>query len=228
MLLYHCASARSFRPLWMLEEMGLPYELKMLPFPPRVLARDYLDINPLGTIPLLIDGETRMTESSAICHYLATRHGPSNLAVAVDEPDYGSYLNWISFGEATLTFPQALVLRYSRLEPPERRQPQVAEDYQKWFFGRLRAVEAATAHHDTLCGGRFTAADISVGYALMFAAELKLDAGFTPAIAGYWQRLQAREGFQRALAAQDKASAEQDIVSAPWGPVERPAAPPAG
>ena len=49
--LYHCMSARSFRPLWMLEELGLPYELRMLPFPPRVLARSYLDLNTLGTIP---------------------------------------------------------------------------------------------------------------------------------------------------------------------------------
>src|SRR4051794_35469867 len=55
-ILYHCHGARSFRPLWMLEEMGLPYELKMLPFPPRVLAKDYLGINPLGTIPFMIDG----------------------------------------------------------------------------------------------------------------------------------------------------------------------------
>ena len=65
--LYHCVSARSFRALWMLEELSLPYALRMLPFPPRVLARSYLEINPLGTIPLMIDGATRMTESAAIC-----------------------------------------------------------------------------------------------------------------------------------------------------------------
>jgi len=48
--LHHCVSARSFRPLWMLEELGIPYDLKMMPFPPRVLARSYLEINPLGTV----------------------------------------------------------------------------------------------------------------------------------------------------------------------------------
>ena len=79
--LYHCAAARSFRPLWMLEELGLPYELKMLPFPPRVFAKEYLAINPLGTIPFMIDGDTKMTESSGICHYLGTRHGPTPLIV---------------------------------------------------------------------------------------------------------------------------------------------------
>ena len=124
--LYHCASARSFRPLWALEELGLPYELKMLPFPPRFLKREYLELNPLGTIPLLIDGDTRMTESAAICQYLVSRYGPTPLAVAVDDPAYGAFLNWLHFGEATLTFPQTLVLRYSRLEPDEKKNPQVA------------------------------------------------------------------------------------------------------
>ncbi|HVV40646.1 MAG TPA: glutathione S-transferase N-terminal domain-containing protein, partial [Nitrobacter sp.] len=133
--LYHCAAARSFRPLWTLEELGLSYDLRMLPFPPRVLAKDYLGINPLGTIPLLLDGDTRMTESVAIAHYLVTRYGPTPLAVTTNEPDYGAFLNWLHFGEATLTFPQTLVLRYAQLEPEERRNPQVATDYAKWFHG---------------------------------------------------------------------------------------------
>ena len=81
--LYHCEAARSFRPLWMLEELSLTYELKMLPFPPRVLAKDYLALNPLGTIPFMKDGETRMTESSGICHYLATKYGPTPLVVGL-------------------------------------------------------------------------------------------------------------------------------------------------
>ena len=73
--LYHCVSARSFRPLWMLEELCVPYRLRMLPFPPRVHARQYLEDNPLGTVPLMKDGATRMTESAAMCQYLAARHG---------------------------------------------------------------------------------------------------------------------------------------------------------
>jgi hypothetical protein len=102
--LYHCHAARSFRPLWMLEEMGLPYDLKMLPFPPRVFAKEYLSLNPLGTIPLMIDGETKLTESSGICHYLGARHGPTPLIVGVDEAAYGVFLNWMYFSDATLTF----------------------------------------------------------------------------------------------------------------------------
>ena len=210
--LYHCAAARSFRPLWTLEELGLPYELKMLPFPPRVFAKEYLGINPLGTIPLLLDGETRMTESAGIAQYLVSRYGPTPLAVDVDEPDYGAFINWLHFGEATLTFPQALVLRYTQLEPEERRSPQVATDYAKWFFGRLRAVEAATAKSDTLCAGRFTAADIVIGYALRLADNIGLSKDFGPNVAAYWQRLQARDGYQRAVAAEVLAGDQQQVA----------------
>ncbi|HEX5379364.1 MAG TPA: glutathione S-transferase family protein [Phenylobacterium sp.] len=201
--LYHCADARSFRALWALEELGLAYDLKMLPFPPRALAPEYLQENPLGTIPLLVDGETRMTESAAIVQYLATRDGPTVLSVEPGDPAYGAWLNGLHFGEATLTFPQTLVLRYTRLEPRERRNPQVAEDYGRWFVARLRAVDARLAEGGGwCCAGRFTGADISVGYALLLAQTLGLDERFSPAVADYWSRLQAREGFQAAKRAQ--------------------------
>jgi glutathione S-transferase len=214
--LYHCTAARSFRPLWALEELGLAYDLKMLPFPPRAFAKQYLALNPLGTIPLLIDGDTRMTESAAVLQYLVTRHGPTPLAVGIDEPGYGAYLNWLHFGEATLTFPQTLVLRYGKLEPEERRSPQVATDYAKWFFGRLRAVEAAVTGNETLCAGRFTVADISVGYALLLAERIGLAKDFGPAVAAYWQRLQARAGFRRAVNAENAAGEQQKAVSRWW------------
>src|SRR5947199_8249815 len=210
--LYHCHAARSFRPLWMLEEMGLPYELEMLPFPPRVFAKEYLALNPLGTIPYMIDGETRMTESSGICHYLGTRYGPSPLIVGPDEPDYGAFLNWMYFSDATLTFPQTLVLRYTQLEPEERRNPQVATDYAKWFLGRLRAVEAATGKAHMLCAGRFTAADITVGYALRLAERIGLAKDFGPHVSAWWQRLQARDGYRRAVAAETRAGEEQQVA----------------
>jgi glutathione S-transferase len=210
--LYHCDAARSFRPLWMLEELGLAYELKMLPFPPRVLAKDYLALNPLGTIPYLIDGDTRMTESAGICHYLGIKYGPTPLMVSPDEPAYGAFLNWMYFSDATLTFPQTLVLRYSELEPEERRSPQVATDYAKWFFGRLRAVEAATAMAGTLCANRFTAADIVIGYALRLASNIGLARDFGPNVAAYWDRLQQRDGYKRAVQAERRAGVEQNVA----------------
>lgn len=219
--LYHCVSARSIRPLWLLEEIGLPYQLHMLPFPPRALAKPFLAHNPLGTVPLLIDGDTRMTESAAMCQYLAARYAPDALDVAPTDPSYGSYLNWLHMSDATLTFPQTLVLRYTHFEPPERRQPQVVADYSKWFLARLRGVEQALAGQSYLCAGRFTAADVAVGYALQLAEHLGLDTQFTPQVQAYWQRLRQRPAFQRALAVEREAAIEQDVDPTP-APALRP------
>ncbi len=200
--LYHCKGSRSLRPLWMLEELALPYELHVLPFPPRVLQKEYLAINPLGTVPCFFDGEMRMTESPAICHYLGEKYaaaqGKADLHIPSSDPDYGRYLNWLYFSDATLTFPQTLVLRYTQLEPPERRQPQVVEDYRKWFYGRLRAVDAALQQSDYLVKGRFTAADIAIGFALHLATLIGIDGDFPPAVRAYLDRLRARDAFKRA------------------------------
>jgi glutathione S-transferase len=212
-VLYHCANARSFRVLWALEEMGLDYELVMLPFPPRVLAPQFLQQNPLGTVPLFVDGAVRMTESAAICHYLAARDSSNGWAVAPHEgAAFAAYLNALHFGEATLTFPQAVVLRYALFEPAERRQPQVAEDYSRWFLARLNAFAAVMGSEDYVAAGRFTVADISVGYALKLAQVSGLAAEFPPVIVDYWERLQARAGYQRAMAAQERAGIAQGVM----------------
>ena len=178
-------------------------------------AREYLDINPLGTIPLLVDGATRMTESAAICQYLCARHAPTPLQILPSEEEFGTYLNYLYFGEATLTFPQTLVLRYSRSEPLSGRQPVIAEDYTKWFLARLRTLEPLLAAHDYLCGGRFTAADVSVGYSLMLAQYLGLVGRFTPAVSAYWDRLQQRDAFVRALRSQEAAALTQGLSTTP-------------
>jgi glutathione S-transferase len=198
--LYHCPDARSFRALWALEELGLPYKLHILPFPPRIEQPEYLQVNPLGTIPFLVDGDSQMSESAAIVQYLATRYGPSDLAVPVDDPAYAAWLNWLHFGEATLTFPQTLVLRYRTFEPG--RAEVAADDYARWFLSRLKHVDRALANGDWLCAGRFTAADISVGYALLLANHLKLLEAAPPAVQAYWKRLKERPAFQAAKRAQ--------------------------
>ena len=154
-----------------------------------------------------------MTESSGICHYLGIKYGPTPLMVDAADPDYGAFLNWMYFSDATLTFPQTLVLRYSQLEPEERRNPQVATDYAKWFLGRLRAVEAAAAKGETLCAGRFTAADIVIGFALRLAESTGLAKDFGPNVAAYWARLQEREGYRRAVAAERRAGVEQNVAA---------------
>lgn len=200
MKLWHCKNARSLRPLWTLEEMGLPYELENLPFPPRMLRKEFLAINPLGTVPYFIDGEVRMTESSAICLYLVERYPDHGLAVAREHAEYGDYLNWLFHSDATLTFPQTIVLRYTALEPEERRLPQAVADYRKWYLARLRLLDAHLLGREFLCAGRFTIADVAIGYALYLGQTLGMAGEYAPQTQEYLARLKERPAFQRALA----------------------------
>ena len=196
--LWHCKGARSVRPLWTMEEMGLDYQLEVMQFPPRFMHSGYTEINPIGTVPFFTDERVAMTESAGISQYLVDRYGPTELALTVDEPDYGLYLNWLHRSDATLTFPQTLVLRYSQLEPEERRLPQVVEDYSKWFFSRLRSLEIALDERQYLCADRFTIADVSVGYALYLAESLGLRDGFKAQTNAYYERIKARPAFVKA------------------------------
>ncbi|MCA6296972.1 MAG: glutathione S-transferase family protein [Phenylobacterium sp.] len=198
MKLYHCADARSLRPLWALEELGAEYELVNMAFPPRATYPGYLNINPLGTVPTFVDGEVTLTESTGICHYLGEKFAPTDLRVDPSEPAYGAYLNWMYRSDATLTFPQTIVLRYTRLEPKERRLPQAAEDYTVWYLSRLRSVEAALEDREFLCAGRFTMADIAVHYALFLGETLGLAERYKPRSRDYLERLKERPAFRRA------------------------------
>ncbi|MEM9668855.1 MAG: glutathione S-transferase family protein [Pseudomonadota bacterium] len=203
MKLYHCADARSFRPLWALEELGLDYELEVMPFPPRSQRPGYRDINPLGTVPTLVDGDVSLTESSGICHYLAERNAPTSLRVAPDEDGYGDYTNWLFRSDATLTFPLTIVLRYTQMEPDERKLPQAAEDYSIWFLSRLRSVESALeGGKDFLVADRFTMADIVTHYALFLGRTVGLEERYKPNCIRYLDLHMQRPAFQRAQAKQ--------------------------
>jgi len=98
------------------------------------------------------------------------------------------------------------VLRYTRLEPEDRRLQQAVDDYTQWFLSRLRHVTRALGNSPWLCADRFTMADISVGYALLLARNLGLDHKFSPEVAAYWERLSALPSFRAAKQAQRGAS----------------------
>ena len=214
MKLWHCVGARSLRALWALEEMGLRYDVEVRPFPPRVFRRAYLDDNVLGTVPLFVDGATRMTESSAICQYLVDRHGQWDFGLRPEHAQYGAYLNWLHHADSTLTFPQTIAMRYFHLEPTPEKQP-VAVDYGKWFFARLRLLDAHLLEHEWLVDGRFTIADICVGYALYLADTLRLgeacERALQPQTAAYLERLRERPAFARADAIGRDGAAESPI-----------------
>jgi glutathione S-transferase len=195
--IYSCNDSRGVRPMWTAEEMGLEYESVMMPFPPRLFHKEFMDVNILGTIPYLIDGEVEMTESVAMCQYLVDLYGPTDLKVTSDEQDYHHFLNWLAHSDATLTFPQTVVLRYSLQEVGVA--DKAAEGYRRWFVSRLKLLEKSLDSREYLCSNRFTIADICVGYAIYLAKTLQIEEAFKPNIKRWTDMLFARKGFQSAI-----------------------------
>ena len=189
--------SRAIRPIWTAEEMGLDYELTMMPFPPRVFMKEYLDVNMLGTIPYLIDGEVKMTESVAMAQYLVEKYGPTDLRVLPDEPDYPSYLNWLFHSDATLTFPQTVVLRYKLQEPGVA--DAAVDGYSRWFVSRLKLLETTLEDREFLCSDRFTIADICVSYAITLADSLGIEQAFKPNIKRWTDMLFEREAYKKSM-----------------------------
>ncbi len=195
-ILHHCAGARSFRCLWAAEEAGFALTLKQWPFPPRAFAPEYKEINPLGTVPGWEEDGHLLTESAAICQRIAMG---TALEVLPEEPDHLLYLNWLHRSDATLTFPLAIMIRYTQVEPRERRLAQAVEDYKGFFLGRAKSIEAALADgREWLVAGRFTIADICVGYAVYLADSFALVPELGPATQNWYARLTDRAGFKAA------------------------------
>jgi len=193
--IYHCEHSRGMRPIWTAEEMGIKYSVKMLPFPPRVHKKEFLKINILGTIPYMIDGSIKMTESVAMSQYIVDKYGSSKLNVEKTESDYGNYLNWLYHSDATLTFPQTIFMRYKLFEPGIA--DNAATGYRKWFVSRLRLLEKELENREYLCCDRFTIADICVGYALYLAKFIKIDEAFTPNIKRWTDAIFERNSFKK-------------------------------
>ncbi len=197
-ILYTCAQSRGLRATWAAEEAGVDIDLRLLPFPPRYLSPEYLDINPLGTVPLLVDGEAQMTESCAIAHYLATRGVSNELVVAPGEADYGEYLDYTYHADATLTFPQTVYMRFALFEK-EKGLAAAGDAYAKWFEKRLVKIERRLEGREYLCADRFTIADICVGYALILAQSVGLEDRLSDSLKPYRDRLTARDAYKRAF-----------------------------
>jgi glutathione S-transferase len=202
-VLHTCARSRGLRATWAAEEAGVDIDLRILPFPPRYLAPEYLDLNPLGTVPLLVDGATRLTESCAIAHYLATREGYTPLAIAPGEEDYGAYLDYTYHADATITFPQTVYMRFAIFEK-DKGWAEAGHAYAKWFHKRLVKVEQRLEGREFLCADRFTVADICIGYALILAQSVGLDEGVPQSLKDYRARLTARPSYQRAFTREEE------------------------
>ena len=197
--LYHAPNARSLRVLWALEELGASVEVKTLPFPPRVKQPDYLSISPAGTVPALVDGDRVMTESLAICEYLAAKHG-SSLLVAPGEPERAPFLEWLWYGESTLMTPISRMGRVAGLPVKGEAIDFVLADARESLMARLKSLEQRLEGRDFLVAGRLTLADISVGYPLHLIAVFGIDVPLGARTSAYREGLRMRPAFVRAAA----------------------------
>ena len=201
---YSAPNTRAIRVIWVLEEIGAKAEIKSMPYPPRQHAPDYFAVNPTGMVPLLIDGEVRLSESMAICDYLATKHG-SPLVVPTDDPERPQFLQWLWYGESTLMTPLSRLNIVRQVEHQFGRKagPEVdaiiagARDH---LAQRLKMLEQRLEGRDFLAAGRLTLADISVSYPLHLVGMLGVGNLLGPRSVAYHERLCARPAYQRALA----------------------------
>jgi glutathione S-transferase len=199
MTVYSAPDTRAIRVIWVLEEIGAKAEIKSMPYPPRQHAPDYFAVNPTGLVPLLIDGEVRLSESMAICDYLATKHG-SPLVVPPDDPERAQFLQWLWYGESTLMTPMS---RLNIVRQVERKGPEVEAiiaGARNHVAERLKMLEQRLEGCDFLAAGRLTLADISVSYPLHLVGLLGLDDLLGPRSAAYRERVRARPAYQRAVA----------------------------
>lgn len=191
---------RGFRVIWLLEEMGLPYRLRDVDLLAGVENDpEFLAINPAGYIPALVDGNITMVESIAILEYLIARHGPTPLAPAPRDPAYGRYQQFLHLGEAGLAMAWTVVDCSAKLAPQDEKNNWGARFAREIFERRLGLVTRQLTHSPYLAGDQFTAADISVVYALEYAERGGFRFGHGER--AYIARCTARQGYRSAMAA---------------------------
>jgi glutathione S-transferase len=196
--LYHAPRARSVRPLWLLEEMGVPYEtvsLKLGEKPPELV-----EINPGATIPLMIDGDVVLFESITMLEYIAETYGPTPLALSSDHPHYWDYRQMLMWGEATLASPLNFVVGTVFRAPEDQRANYTIDLVRETFAKRMGVVEKQLARAPYMAGEEFTLADISVSYSISLAKDVEafdLRHTVSDAVRDYLRRLSERPAFQR-------------------------------
>ena len=195
---YGAPPTRSLRVLWMLEEMGLSYEVRPVDFATREQDAEFTAINPAAAFPSFRDGAVAMMESCAILEYLAARYGPTPLAPGPDDPTFPAYLTFLHFGEASLAGPMNVIIASRFMAPEGEKRNWGAGWVMDNFVRKSAALVRRLKESPYLAGPDFTAADISCGYAIGFARSLGAGDRLDPILGEYLARLTAREAYKRA------------------------------
>jgi glutathione S-transferase len=191
MQLYWSPRSRSFSAIWLLEETGLPYERVLTDITTGAQkAPEFLEINPMGKVPALKDGDAALGEAAAICGYVADRYPQTKLAPGPADPKRGRYLQWLFFSPSCLE--PALIQIFTKIEVPSSTAA--------WGSATqvFDVLDAALAKGPWILGEAFSAADIMIGSGLNFAVRLFKMVPSRPSFDAYIARCVARPAFQRA------------------------------
>ncbi len=199
---HHLGKSQSERIVWLCEELGLPYELKTYARAPLLAPPEYKALHPLGSAPVITDGDLVLAESGAIVEYITAKYADGRLTLSADHPDFADYLYWFHFANGTLQAALGRSMLLGRLK--------LAGDDPVLAMARGRLdnafnlVEARTKEADYFAGKEFTAADIMMGFSLTTMRHfMPYDYARLPNLRAYLQRIGSRPAYQRAMAKGD-------------------------
>ena len=200
MLTLHFApNSRAGRIVWLLEELGLPYEINKMAFHPQDLKSDeHRARHPLGRVPVLDDGDIRIFESGAIVDYVIARHKNGGLRPADDAPEFPEFLQWFHYCEGMVMPPVNTIVVQTVLLPQDRRDEKALGQAQRLLAKALEPVNEALEGRDYLIGD-FSAADIMLGHACFMSDRLGCVSDEMPHLKAYVERVASRPHFKTAI-----------------------------
>ena len=197
--LYYAPLTRAVRVRWLLEELGLPYELERGSFEPTT-DRFFVQKTPTGKYPTLVDGDVTLSESGAIVEYILERYGEGRLAPPVGSRERADYLQWLHYAEGTAFPPVGIVVWLTRYRDDGAGYPELLDAARGRAAAALAFLEQGLGDKTLLAGDEFSAADIMMGFTLVAAqATGVLDERF-PKLLAYVGRLASRPALQKLLA----------------------------
>ena len=197
--LHFAPNSRAGRIVWLLEELGMPYEINKMAFSPKDLKSDeHRARHPLGRVPVLEDGDITLFESGAIVDYIFERHQNGGLKPAADSPLFPNYLQWFHYCEGMVMPPVNTIVVQTVLLPPDRRDETALGQAQRLLTKALEPVEGALAGKEYLIGD-FSGADIMLGHACFMSNRLGCISEAMPNLQGYVKRIADRPAFKYAI-----------------------------
>ena len=193
------AHTRAGRIIWLLEELGLEYEVNIMPFTKEGLkSEEHRSRHALGRVPVLEDGDVSIYESGAIVQYILERHKDGGLKPSVDSPEFPFYLQWFHYCEGMVMPPMNQIVVQTILLPPDRRDENVLKQAQKLLSKSLAPVNETLAGKDYLIGD-FSAADIMLGHSCFMANMQGCVSDEMENIKAYVEKIAARPAFKKAI-----------------------------